>query len=210
MLIPACHELEGWSDYPERIRHVFILLNPNVIYPEYHGAAADHHFDLPFCADLNDGFVAGRMRALNVELSEPGNMSRLHVDFLSCEIAIHLIRRLCHAPIRAARGGLSPRRLRQVSEFIEENLAKDIGLDSLAQIVGYSQGHFCRAFRESMGISPHQYIIQRRVELAKRLLLGAGSTIADVALTCGFGSQSQLTKHFHATVGVTPWRFRKA
>jgi AraC family transcriptional regulator len=211
MLIPACRELEGWSNYQERTGHVFVLLNPSAIDSEQYEGTKAGFFDLPFCAKLNDGFVASRMRALNIALKNSGQMSRLHIDILSCEIWIHLLRRFCQKPIRAPRGGLSSHRLRQISVFIEENLGEDIGLVSLAQLIGYSQGHFCRAFRESMGISPHQYIIQRRVELAKRLLVSNdNNTIADVALACGFGSQSLLTKHFHAAVGTTPWRFRKA
>jgi hypothetical protein len=72
-----------------------------VIDPERYEVSEGGCFDLPFLADLKDGFVASRMHALNLELSDPRHTSRLYVDLLSCEISLHLIRRFCQYLRRA-------------------------------------------------------------------------------------------------------------
>lgn len=201
--IPASHELAGWSDYPTRVRHIVVLLDPKMIDVELGEPP-----DLPFHFDLNDGVIASRMRALQAELDNPGPLGRLYVDSLSCEIAIRLVRRHTAKPARQHRGGLSPRRLRMVKEYIEENLPHQITLSDIAAIAGVSSAHFCRAFHKSVGVPSHRYIVRRRIELAKGLLAESRMPIAEIALAAGFGNQSHLTKHFRGVVGTTPRRFR--
>jgi AraC family transcriptional regulator len=203
--IPGSHEFEGWSDYPTRIRHIVLLLDPKMIDAEVGDAGGR---ELPFYFDLNDGVIASRMRALQVELDNPGPLTRLCVDSLSSEIAIRLVRHHTAKPEQQHRGGLSPRRLRMVKDYIEANLPNDITLSDIAAIAGVSSAHFCRAFHKSTGVSSHQYIVRRRIELAKGLLADSKMPIAEVALAAGFGNQSHLTKHFRCMVGTTPRRFR--
>jgi AraC family transcriptional regulator len=107
-----------------------------------------------------------------------------------------------------ARGGLAPRRLRMVQDYIEANLSDEITLADLAEIAGLSMTHFCRAFHRSTGLASHQYMIRRRVERAKDLLARGQLPIAQIALAVGFGNQSHMTTHFRRVVGTTPWRFR--
>jgi AraC family transcriptional regulator len=82
-------------------------------------------------------------------------------------------------------------------------------LADLADVAGMSQFHFSRMFKQSMGISPHQYLLQQRVEQAKQLLKGKKLAIAEIALQCGFNSQSHLSKHFREATGMTPSDYRK-
>ncbi len=205
--MPGSHEFEGWSDYPARIRHITLLLDPKMIDAEVGDACGRDVLELPFNFDLNDGVIASRMRALQVELDNPGPLGRLCVDSLSCEIAIRLVRHHTAKPEQKHRGGLSPRRLRLVKDYIEENLPNDITLSDIAAIAGVSSAHFCRAFHKSTGVSSHQYIVRRRIELAKGMLSESTMPIAEVALAAGFGNQSHLTKHFRCIVGTTPRRF---
>jgi len=153
--------------------------------------------------------IVSNLRALRSELSDPGILGRLYIDSLSSEIAIRLARKHSPKPVKPKRGGLPPRRLRQVQDYIEANLSQEITLSDLAAVAGTSSAHFCRAFHKSVGLPSHQYLIRRRVELAKRLLVREKMPIVDVALEAGFGNQSHLTKHFHRLVGTTPWRFRQ-
>jgi len=206
--IPGSHEFQGWSDYPARIRHVILLLDPKMIDAEVDDAGGAEAPELPFYFDLNDGVIASRMRALQVELDNPGPLGRLCIDSLSSEIAIRLVRHHSAKPEQQHRGGLSPRRLRMVRDYIEANLPNEITLSDIAAIAGVSSAHFCRAFHKSTGVSSHQYIVRRRIELAKGLLADSKMPIAEVALAAGFGNQSHLTKHFRCMVGTTPRRFR--
>lgn len=209
MLLPAEHQLEGWSDYPSKIRHVVVLIDPTMITDAAYEDAGISDLRLPYQRDLDDGIVARNLRALQAELNEPGVLGKLYVESLSLEIAIRIARRHSAKQPISQRGGLSPRRLSRVQDYIEANLSHEITLSDLAAVAGASNAHFCRAFHKSVGLPSHQYIIRRRVELAKRLLLEDKLPIVDVALEAGFGNQSHLTNHFRRIVGTTPWRFRQ-
>jgi AraC family transcriptional regulator len=99
-------------------------------------------------------------------------------------------------------------RLPQVVEYINANLANELSIRSLAQIAQTSTFHFARQFKTSTGVTPHQYVLERRIEMAKRLLLEGHISIARVAGDCGFATQAHLTTVFHRLVGMTPKAYR--
>jgi AraC family transcriptional regulator len=94
--------------------------------------------------------------------------------------------------------------LRQVIDYINDHLDRDLGLAELAKIVQMSPHYFTRLFKQSTGLTPHQYVIHRRVERAKELLLNGELTIAEVAYSVGFANQSHLNRHLKRLLGVTP------
>ena len=98
----------------------------------------------------------------------------------------------------------------RVREKIEANLEADLSLESLAEESGYSRAHFLRMFRAATGLTPHQYVIEVRLARAQERLRQAGSSIVDVAASCGFASQAHMTSVFRARLGVTPARLKKA
>ena len=106
------------------------------------------------------------------------------------------------------RGGLAPWQLRRVTEFVSANIARPIRIDDLAAITRFSTSYFFRAFRHSTGESPHAYVIRRKMEHAKALMLVTDSPLSQIALDCGFADQAHLTRTFRQMVGVTPacWR----
>lgn len=118
------------------------------------------------------------------------------------------LHQLPHAGAAPAAGGLSPRHLRQSCDFIVESLAEDICLDDLAELTGLTAKHFSRAFRQSTGYPPHQYLIVQRVEAAKRRLIGGKASLAYIALACGFADQIHFTATFRRLVGVPPGTWR--
>jgi len=107
-----------------------------------------------------------------------------------------------------ARGGLGAQRLRLVIDYIEANLDDDLSLAMLAEMAGRSLHHFSDAFRQSTGTPPHRYIMIRRIERAKILLLSTDMPVAQIAFAVGFASQSHFGAMFRALTGVTPLRFR--
>jgi AraC-like DNA-binding protein len=114
------------------------------------------------------------------------------------------------SPPGTTRGGLAPFQAKRLVEYIDTHLAERISLDHLARIAGLSNGHFCRAFKQTFGISAHTYVIRRRVEYAKRAMLSTQLPLSDIALTCGLSDQSHFTRIFRTIVGETPSAWRRA
>jgi AraC family transcriptional regulator len=106
-------------------------------------------------------------------------------------------------------GGLSSRHLRRATDFILEHLAEDICLDDLAELTGLSCKHFARAFKQSTGLPPHQFLIVKRTEAAKRCLVNGKASLSDIALACGFADQSHFTATFRKVVGIPPGSWRR-
>jgi AraC family transcriptional regulator len=150
------------------------------------------------------------MGAVGAELTASGAGGPLAAESLANVLAVHLLRHLA-APRRLERGrdGVLPRgRLRAVVEYIEEHLGGAPTLEQMAVVARLSPYHFARQFKTATGLPPHQYVIMRRVERAKRLLQGGVVSLAEVAADAGFSDQSQFCRHFKRLVGVTPRQFR--
>jgi AraC family transcriptional regulator len=150
------------------------------------------------------------MGAVDAELLSGGVGGPLAAESLANVLAVHLLRH-CLAPRRPKRGrdGALPRaRLRAVAEYIEGHLDASPTLGQMAAVAGLSPYHFARQFKGATGLPPHQYVLTRRVEQAKRLLQAGPQSLAEVAAHVGFSDQSQFTRHFKRLVGVTPGQFR--
>ncbi|MEO0925575.1 MAG: AraC family transcriptional regulator [Cyanobacteria bacterium J06643_13] len=145
------------------------------------------------------------------EMNTDGLGGKLYSETLATQFAIHLLRNYSTFPLRLKqyRGGLSPSKLQTVVEYIEANLASKIGLKDLAQIAQISPSYFLRLFKQSTGITPYQYVMQRRVELGKRLLKQEKLPTVEIALMCGFANQSSFAKTFRKVVGTTPKTYQK-
>jgi len=110
---------------------------------------------------------------------------------------------------RLSHSGLLAWRLKRVAEYIDVNLSSPIGLIELASAAGFSRMHFARTFRVSTGLRPHDYLVLRRVDYAKRLLLNSESSIATVARLSGFSTHAHFTNVFRRVVGNTPSAWRR-
>lgn len=108
-----------------------------------------------------------------------------------------------------ARGGLAPHLLRRAKDVIDAGLVDGLTLGDVAAEVGLSAKHFARAFRESTGIPPHQWLMERRVARAKDMLASGALPLAEVALACGFADQSHFTHCFRQATGATPGHWRR-
>lgn len=146
------------------------------------------------------------------ELREGGPGRRLYLEGLGAMLAVHLLRSY-GSPQRSPiphRGGLAPRQVRRVLDYIDAQLTAELGLSELAAIVGLSTHHFVEAFKISVGKPPHQFVMERRVQRALELLRDRERTIAEIAEAAGFSSQSHLTANFRRVTGLTPGRFRRS
>ncbi len=145
------------------------------------------------------------------EITHPDLGDRLYLESLSSLLGIHLLRQYCHTSprLRQYAGGLSPQKLRAVLAYIHDRLHQELGLEALAAEVGLSRSHFAAQFKQAMGMAPHQYVSQQRVEKAKQALRSQSLPISAIALNCGFANQSHLTKVFKQQTGLTPKVYRE-
>ena len=143
-------------------------------------------------------------------MRQRGLGGKLYSESLGNLFMLDLLRTYCQEKPQPQQvnGGLGEKRLKLVLAYIDTHLAENIGLQDMATVAGLGQHHFATMFKQSMGISPYQYVIERRIDRAKRQLRQQDAAIIDVALACGFADQSHLTKHFRKLVGMTPRAFR--
>jgi AraC family transcriptional regulator len=107
-------------------------------------------------------------------------------------------------------GGLATWQARRTLVHIEANLASKMDIEDLAKVVALSRSHFSRAFKRSLGFSPMEYVVVRRVERAKAMISGTREPLAEVALACGFADQAHLNRRFRDIVGISPGRWRRS
>jgi AraC-like DNA-binding protein len=109
----------------------------------------------------------------------------------------------------AYRGGLTPRQVRIVIDYLESHLQESIDLADLARLAGLSPSHFHRAFRATMGVPPHRWLTGRRIRRAQELMLNPEWSLAEIADETGFADQPHLTRVFSKEVGVSPGAWRR-
>ena len=148
-------------------------------------------------------------RLLN-EIKNNPNLNRLYTESLIIQLSTHLIRRYSQNPDPGSSpSGLTPNRLRRVIEFISAQIDQEIGLEQLAHVAGVSPFHFCRQFKRSTGVTPHHYVIQRRLEFSKRLLESTEKSITDISAELGFPTPSHFAATFRKFLGQTPTHYRR-
>jgi transcriptional regulator GlxA family with amidase domain len=111
-------------------------------------------------------------------------------------------------PVPQTRGGLPPGAMHRVREHVEAHFSETIDLAELAAIAGLSVFHFARQFKQSAGITPHHYLVERRVERAREMLARTDLSLSEIAIATGFSDQSHFARHFRQMLGMTPGQFR--
>ncbi len=134
--------------------------------------------------------------------------SLLEQETVFIELLALLIKRHCAAGIDEARFGKETVRVNRIIELFHEQLGEDISLSALAAKFDCTPYHLIRFFKKAVGLSPHAYLIQIRLEKAKQLI-NQGTPLVDAAFETGFTDQSHLNRHFKTKFGVTPGAYRR-
>lgn len=152
-------------------------------------------------------FAVGEL--LFAECLAPDPLSPLYVEGLITALLKGLRRHGSHAGPATPHGALAPWQLRRVTDFIDAHVSASISLNSLAELTGLSVSRFGRGFRAATGMSPHQWLLNARVQRAQALLLHDDLPLADIALAAGFSEQSHFNRTFRRLTGSTPGRWRR-
>jgi AraC family transcriptional regulator len=149
--------------------------------------------------------------ALKAEMESGFPCGRLYLDSLAVSVAARLVssHSSCRQEPKKQNGRMAGQKLRQVLSHIEDNLSQDVSVRDLAEVAELSVSHFKTLFRETMGLSVHQYLIRRRVERARCLLVERKLSISQIALEAGFAHQSHLARHIRRVLGVSPKAVRE-
>lgn len=176
-----------------------LYLEPGALDAGLIGAAVD-------APDLRDPLLRRRVGQLHSALARPGDEleAESRLVLVRERLRHHLRPRPVHRPLPEGRP--LAHRLR---ELLDERTAQGVALGEAAALVHAHPAHLVRAFSAAFGIAPHQYLMSRRVEHARRLLL-AGQPASEVAALSGFYDQAHLTRHFKRLVGVPPGRYARA
>jgi AraC family transcriptional regulator len=164
---------------------------------------------IPRFMSEQDELMQGIFSTLRKELTTGGIGGHLLVDSLKTALTIHLLRNYCTTSpkLSSYSNGLSQSKLTLVKEYIKVHLDRDLKLTEIAAIAQMSPYHFLRLFKQSTGVTPHQYILQSRIDKAKYLLQQSELSMTEIAMRVGFCDQSHLTRCFKRILGVTPKQF---
>ena len=166
---------------------------------------------IPHFANQTDPLILQLAVTLKAEIESGYPGGQMYGDSIANLFATHLLRHYCTTPatLRTYQGGLSDFQLKSAIDYIRSHLDAQLSLENIAAELNLSHYYFCALFKQSMGISPWQYVIRQRVERAKELLKNRELSISEVAFSCGFSSQSHLNKHFRSATGIAPGTYRR-
>lgn len=206
--VPAGHTLYGWQD-PRALTRVnyFYMDRRGPLLDDASGFAETEFRPRLFFFDPDIWRIAAGLK--NEAVSNGARITR-YGEALGVLLGHELVRLNNGRAQSANRGGLSGWQQKRVAEFIEEHLAEEIRLATLAGLVELSPYHFARAFKQSFGLPPHRYHNGRRMERAKALLAARARSITDIGLALGFAETSSFSATFHRLTGASPRDYRRA
>jgi AraC family transcriptional regulator len=203
--VPAGCELTGWSEIDRPGSVTAVYFEPC---SSDDGRADPSQF--PPMLGFEDNMLRAALSQFQAVLNDPNLDTPGYAETLGVLLAYELGRFKNQlkqpAPLQ---GGLTARQVRLVIEFLESRLTDKTSVSELAALVDLSRFHFIRAFKKTVGMPPHQYLVHRRVERAKELLSDQRLSVTEIAEKSGFNSTTQLTRSFRRIVGTTPSSFRR-
>ncbi|OWY65671.1 AraC family transcriptional regulator [cyanobacterium TDX16] len=194
--------------------HQFMMLafEPELLARQTAETIDVNHIELLPIVNPCDPLIYSIGLTLKAELESGGIGGRLYVDAMTTALMAHLLRHysVCNYSQPVIINGLPKRTLQQVVDYIDAHLDRDLTVATLAAIAQVSPSYFSNLFKQSTGLSPHQYVIRCRIDRAKQLLRQGKQSIAEIAYNLGFTHQSHFSHHFKRLVGSSPKAFLKS
>ncbi|HME21593.1 MAG TPA: AraC family transcriptional regulator [Acetobacteraceae bacterium] len=209
IFVPAGHRYEDRTEHRVAPRITYFYLDP-AGFPDY--ATGDRECDGPLPRlFFDDPGLWNTIAKLNTVIAGSDGDDELYLGALG-RVLVHELARLhrgVRAPKTQARGGLASWQQRVVVEHIETHLSETLQLAQLAELVHLSPQHFCRAFKQSLGLPPVRYHGSRRIERAKLPLAQAVLPVTEIGLTLGYSETSSFSAAFRRATGLTPTAYRR-
>ena len=209
-IIPA--DTDYYVSLPDEIEFILLTLKPNLFKDLGKNKLDGNTVDILPQFAVADPLIAGIAITLKNQLERDRACSD-YAQTLGKAIAVHLLKKYSKPSTAndSSYKNAVEKKLQVVLEHIEQNLDEKLTLDSIAKQVNLSKYYLCRLFARYLAISPHQYIIQKRIEKSKRLLKQELSLqIVEIAFDCGFASHSHFNRQFNKNVGISPRDYRNA
>jgi AraC family transcriptional regulator len=206
-LTTAGSSFRGWVDPTGSHDLLFVHLAPIF----FHGIE-DRQVMLEPKIDFRSAALWGSVQKLQEEMAEPGLSGTLYAETIGRMLALETLRSQHGQAVPQVQqfGGLTPRQLRIVTDWMIEYLAEPMSLKALASLVGLTPWHFCRAFRQSTGRPPYRWLADQRIARARQLLTDPRNTVTDVAFAVGFAGSSQFSRAFRRAMFISPVDYQRA
>jgi AraC family transcriptional regulator len=209
--------LPGGRDFGVRLEGALETLHVYIRKQVVDEVAEDFGYGAADCIELlpslgdHDPLIERLVLGIQEALRNSDTAGTVYVDYLAQALAARLLRQHSTSANSSPlpQGGFTKLQLQRATDFMQAHLGDSLTLVDLAQATGLSPSHFARRFKVTTGLPPHQFLMQLRVERAKRMLAG-GTTIIEIALACGFTHQEHMTRIFRRAVGMTPAAFRRS
>ncbi|MBV9232004.1 MAG: helix-turn-helix transcriptional regulator [Chloroflexi bacterium] len=198
---------EHWIRWQENTEFLLLLLDPDLVTRTADELTPRNIVEIIESEERDDPLIQQIGLALKNEIDEGMiTSSSIYAESLANALSAHLLRHynVWKPALREDVGKYSASTLRHVIEYIHDNIDQHLTLAELSLVADMSTYHFARTFKQVTGVTPHQYVLNVRIERAKELLLQGRLTIAEIASKVGFFDQSHFTRYFKRLVGVTP------
>lgn len=201
-----------WHQREKESEYLNLFLEPQVINQLADDNGISKTIELEHRVIFPDPTILHVAQLLKSEAVNGGLASNLYVESLRNLLAIHLLRNYGGISKKSSQeaGDFDTFKLKQIKDYIEENLPEQLTIATLAKLVPMSEFHFARIFKTLVGESPYRYILKRRIERAKVLLRLTRFSSAEIAYQVGFSNSSHFTAQFRKLLGVTPIIYRKS
>jgi AraC-like DNA-binding protein len=164
-----------------------------------------------FLSSTDDTVVRNLAYALMPTFAHPEQANKLFLDHVAMAVLAHMLRAYSgHAPRHPhVRGGLTPLQVKRAQEMICAQLSGELSLEALARACGLSRSHFSRAFKATVGMPPHRWLMERRIKRAMDMLSTTNLSLAEISDLCGFSDQSHFSRAFLTATGMAPSAWRR-
>ena len=206
-----------WHYREKESEWIYIELKPQLLTRIAQESGLSTDLELEYQVLFCDPTILHLAQLFKAEVVKSGVAEEIYIESIRNLLAVHLIRNYSsigrtssnNQLIKADRP-LDALQVKQLQDFIEDNLDQKISIAQLANLVHLSQFHFARAFKEAVGTTPHRYLVQRRIDRAKILLTVTRLSVQEIAIRVGYVNLSHFTAQFRRYMGVTPAAYRQS